>query len=78
MMRDAGIGAHLTVQFTVDTTGHAGPPTILTADVDGAALDAFLSTIRTSLAHTRFHPAMIGAHPVPQRVQQEFAFVPLR
>jgi len=78
MMRDAGIGAHLTVQFTVDTTGHADPATILTADVDGAARDAFLSAIRTSLAHTRFRPAMIGTHRVPQRVQQEFEFVPLR
>jgi outer membrane biosynthesis protein TonB len=78
MMRDAGIGAHLTVQFTVDTTGHADPPTILTADVDGAARDAFLSAIRTSLARTRFRPAMIGTHRVRQLVQQEFEFVPLR
>jgi hypothetical protein len=50
-MRDAGLTAHVTVQFIVDTSGHAGPPTVLTADVDGQARDAFLSAIARSLAH---------------------------
>src|SRR5271170_4606431 len=78
LMRDAGIGAHLTVQFIVDTTGHAGPPTVIAADVDGDARDAFLSAIRTSLARTRFRPATIADRRVRQLVQQQFDFVPLR
>jgi hypothetical protein len=77
-MRNAGIGASLTVQFIVDTTGHAGPPSVLAATVDGDASDAFLSAIRASLARTRFRPATIGGHPVRQLVQQQFDFVPLR
>ena len=77
-MRDAGIVAHLAVQFIVDTSGRATPPTVLSADVDGAPRAAFLSAIRTSLTHTRFHPATIGGHAVRQLVQQEFDFVQLR
>jgi hypothetical protein len=77
-MRDAGITAHLTVQFIVDTSGRATPPTVLSADVDGAPRAAFLSAIRTSLAHTHFRPATIGGRAVRQLVQQEFDFVQLR
>jgi hypothetical protein len=77
-MRDAGIVAHLAVQFIVDTSGRATPPTVLSADVDGAPRAAFLSAIRTSLAHTHFRPATIGGHAVRQLVQQEFDFVQLR
>jgi hypothetical protein len=78
MMRDAGIGASLTVQFIVDTAGRAGPPSVLAATVDGDARDAFLSAIQTSLARTRFRPATIRGQPVRQLVQQQFDFVPLR
>jgi outer membrane biosynthesis protein TonB len=75
LMREAGISARLTVQFIVDTTGHAGAPTVLAADVGGDTRDAFLSSIVRSLAHTRFRPATIGGRPVRQLVQQEFDFV---
>jgi outer membrane biosynthesis protein TonB len=78
VMREAGIGATLTVQFIVDTTGRAGPPTIVAADVEGEAGEAFLAAIRASLARTRFRPAMIGGRAVRQLVQQQFEFVPLR
>jgi hypothetical protein len=77
-MRNAGITAHVTVQFIVDTTGRAGPPTVMTADVDGEARGAFLSAIARSLEHTRFHPATIAGRPVRQLVQQQFDFLQLR
>lgn len=77
-MRDAGITAHLTVQFIVDTTGRASAPTVLTSDVDGDARTAFLAAIAKALAHTRFHPATIAGRPVRQLVQQQFDFVQLR
>jgi hypothetical protein len=75
LMRDAGIGAHFVVQFIVDTTGRASPPTVLATGVDGDAGDAFLAAIRATLTHTRFRPAMIGGRPVRQLVQQQFDFV---
>jgi outer membrane biosynthesis protein TonB len=77
-MRNAGIEAHLTVQFVVDTTGHAGPATVLNADVDGDASQSFLEAIQESLTHTRYHPATINGHPVRQLVQQQFVFLQLR
>lgn len=77
-MRDAGIAAHLTVQFIVDTSGRATPATVLSADVDGAPRATFLAAIRANLSQTHFRPATIGGHAVPQLVQQEFDFVQLR
>jgi hypothetical protein len=75
-LRDAGVTAHLTMQFIVDTTGHVEPTSIhsTSADIDPPALDAFTAEITTALLHTHYHPATVSNHPVRQLVAQEFIF----
>ena len=75
-LRDAGVDAHLTMTFVVDTTGRVERPSIhpLAADVDGSVRDAFAAAITDALLHTHFHPALLAGHRVRQLVQQEFVF----
>jgi protein TonB len=71
VLRAAGIGGEVRVQFVVDTTGkaEAGSVKILTSP---HAL--FTDAVRKALARMRFKPAETGTQKVRQIVEMPFAF----
>jgi periplasmic protein TonB len=71
VLRSAGIEGRVTLEFVVDTTGRVDQRSIRVLDSNA---DAFVTSIRDALAGTRYHPALVAGHPVPQLVRQEFAF----
>jgi hypothetical protein len=72
MLLSAGVEQTLDVTFVVDTTGHVEEPTIA---FPSSAHHLFVDAVKSALLRSRYFPAFLGGHLVPQLVEQEFRFV---
>jgi protein TonB len=70
-LRNAGVEGKVVAEFVVTELGRADPQSLR---IISATNDGFVNAIRQALPRMRFSPAKIGAHPVPQLVQQMFVF----
>ena len=71
VLKAAGVGGRVVVQFVVDTAGVVEPGSVSFAE---SSHPAFESSARTAIEHSRFAPARIQGHPVRQLVRQSIRF----
>jgi TonB family protein len=70
-LRSLRIEGDVVMRFIVDTLGHAEPASLA---VLSASHPAFAQAVREALLRSRYFPALIGARPVRQLVEQRFSF----
>jgi TonB family protein len=71
LLRSAKVEGTVLVQFVLDTTGYANMATL---KIVKSSHDLFASAVKEALPTMRFHPALVGGHPVKQFVQMPFEF----
>jgi protein TonB len=71
MLRTAGVGGEVLVQFVVDREGRADPKSLKILKSDH---DLFTAAVRNALPQLQFNPARVGGKAVSQVVQQPFTF----
>lgn len=67
----AYIEGTLLVRFVVDSTGRVQDKSV---EFPGKAHPLFVDAVRRALLRSRYHPAEVDGHRVPQLVSQEFVF----
>ena len=71
VLKAAGVGGRVVVQFVVDTVGIVEPGSMSFAETSHPA---FESSARTAIEHSRFAPARIRGRAVRQLVRQSIRF----
>ena len=71
VLKAAGVGGRVVVQFVVDTVGAVEPGSMSFAETSHPA---FESSARTAIEHSRFTPARIRGQAVRQLMRQSIRF----
>lgn len=74
-LMDAGVEADVDVRFVVDSTGHVDAESV---EFPQKVHHLFVASVRRALLRSRFLPAEVDGHRVPQLVSQRYSFVMAR
>jgi hypothetical protein len=74
-LMEAGVEADVDVRFVVDSTGHVDAETL---EFPETVHHLFVASVRRALLRSRFLPAEVDGHRVPQLVAQRYSFVMAR
>ena len=74
-LMEAGVEADVDVRFVVDSTGRVDAETV---EFPQQVHHLFIASVRRALLRSRFLPAEVDGHHVPQLVSQRYSFVMAR